>query len=312
MPTIVNPRKVKRHHLMRQHVELSTKVLEVGPLARPVAPKRAGFNCYYVDHLDRDGLIRHYAHAGYDPDSIEEVDFIWKDGDLRDAVPLDHHGTFEVIILSHVLEHLPNPLAFLESCATLLRPGGYVTLALPDKRFCFDLFRPVTTTSDWLDAYRDGRSLHTDSSLFDHATLAVARQAQISWTDVKHATTDLTFLNMSVDRAYARFFEREEKSQSYEDCHASVLTPAAFALIMQECQAIGIAPLTLDYVSSVRGDEFIAHLKLSKRAPITHHDRLQLLTLSAREQLDGFRHIKAADPSPVREFIKRLKKRAAG
>jgi SAM-dependent methyltransferase len=205
-PTPIKRRAGRRHIWMQQHIGRDTKVLEVGPLARPTAPKRAGFNAFYVDNMDRDELIRRYAHTGYDPDSIEEVDFVWRSGDLADAIPEEHHATFEVIVLSHTLEHLPNPIAFLNSCSKLLIPGGYVTLALPDKRYCFDLFRPVSTTGEWLAAFRGKQMLHTDASLFDFATLAVARQAELSWNSSKHTTADLTFLNMTVGQAYARFF----------------------------------------------------------------------------------------------------------
>lgn len=280
---------------MQQHINRATKVLEVGPLARPTAPKRDGFNAFYVDNMDREGLIRQYAHVGYHPDSIEEVDFVWQTGDLADAVPEQHHATFDVVVLSHALEHLPNPIAFLNSCARLLKPGGYVTLALPDKRHCFDLFRPVSTTGEWLAAFRGKQALHSIVSLFDFATLAVARQSQLSWNNSKHTVADLTFLNMSVQQAYARFFaDGSGKSEGYEDCHASVFTPASFALLMQECYAIGVSRLALDFVSTTHGDEFFAHLRLEKRKAINHHDRIQLLALSAKEQSDGFRRVKAA------------------
>ncbi|MGV1756072.1 class I SAM-dependent methyltransferase [Rhizobium sp. A22-96] len=298
-PTLVTPSWVKprqnRSRRLRQYINETTKVLEIGPLARPIAPKRKGYNAYIVDNMDREGLLRQYAHAGYDPSSIEEVDFVWSSGDLADVVPEEHHATFEVIVLSHVLEHMPNPLAFFSSCARLLKPGGYVTLALPDKRHCFDLFRPVTTTAQWLAAFRAKTTAHNEISLFDYATLAVARRAEIAWDRSKHKTQDLTFLNMNIESAYARYFSGGDRnSNSYEDCHASVFTPASFALVAQECHAIGVSRFALDYVSITREHEFIAHLRLEDRKPISHHDRIQLLALSAKEQSVGYRGVKIA------------------
>lgn len=306
-PSWINPYRSRKRRL-RKHIGLTTKVLEIGPLARPIAPKREGYNSYTVDNMDRDGLLAQYAHAHYDPESIEEVDFVWNAGDLADAVSEEHHATFEVIVLSHVLEHLPDPIGFLNSCSRLLKPGGIVTVALPDKRHCFDLFRPVTTTGQWLTAFRQKATAHNDLALFDYATLAVAKHGELSWPDSRHAARDLTFLNMSLESAYARFFADDaRRPEGYQDCHASVFTPASFALLAQECEAIGVSSLALEFVSVARGDEFFAHLRLVQRQPISHHDRMQLLALMAREQSEGFRRIKVARPSLLRTALEGLK-----
>ena len=41
-------------------------------------------------------------------------------------------GSFDAITLWDVLEHVPDPLAMLHRCRTLLRPGGYIFLNVPD------------------------------------------------------------------------------------------------------------------------------------------------------------------------------------
>jgi 2-polyprenyl-3-methyl-5-hydroxy-6-metoxy-1,4-benzoquinol methylase len=71
-------------------------------------------------------------------------------------------GTFTALIASHVLEHVPDPIAFFQSPATLLHPKqGSIRLALPDRRLCFDLFRPASTTGRVLAAHRGDGSRHT-------------------------------------------------------------------------------------------------------------------------------------------------------
>jgi SAM-dependent methyltransferase len=48
-----------------------------------------------------------------------------------EAPVLERHGPANLVLLSHVLEHLPNPLASLVQLHKLLRPGGFVYVELP-------------------------------------------------------------------------------------------------------------------------------------------------------------------------------------
>lgn len=41
-------------------------------------------------------------------------------------------ATFDLIVLHHVLEHLPDPLAVLQACRQRLAPGGRVVIAVPN------------------------------------------------------------------------------------------------------------------------------------------------------------------------------------
>lgn len=40
--------------------------------------------------------------------------------------------SFDVVVLSHILEHLPNPVEALKEAARILRPGGIVAIAVPN------------------------------------------------------------------------------------------------------------------------------------------------------------------------------------
>ena len=52
--------------------------------------------------------------------------------------------SLDFVIASHVLEHLPFPLAALRQWYEVLRPGGVLLLKIPDKRYTFDLRRRRT------------------------------------------------------------------------------------------------------------------------------------------------------------------------
>src|SRR5262249_61606878 len=46
-------------------------------------------------------------------------------------------GTFDAVVALEVLEHLPNPRAFLERAATLLKPDGALLLTMPNRHRVF-------------------------------------------------------------------------------------------------------------------------------------------------------------------------------
>jgi ubiquinone/menaquinone biosynthesis C-methylase UbiE len=62
----------------------------------------------------------------------------------------------DFVIANQVLEHLENPLLALENMLRVVKPGGVVFLSLPDKRYTFDVDRPVTPFAHILQDYRLG------------------------------------------------------------------------------------------------------------------------------------------------------------
>jgi SAM-dependent methyltransferase len=69
---------------------------------------------------------------------------------------LDAFGssTMDFVIASHVVEHMPNPLGFLDGIHTVLRPGGTLVLVVPDRRKTFDRGRSATEISHVVDDHR--------------------------------------------------------------------------------------------------------------------------------------------------------------
>ena len=43
-------------------------------------------------------------------------------------------ASYDAIVMSHVIEHLPDPIATLTACASLLRPGGKLVAVTPNTR----------------------------------------------------------------------------------------------------------------------------------------------------------------------------------
>ncbi len=139
--------------------------LEIGPSHRPVAPKKSGFNVKILDHLDTAGLRDKYRSHGVDVEAIEEVDYVWSGESLSTLVD---DRKFDWIIASHVIEHTPDLIGFLNECEKILSDTGVLSLAVPDKRYCFDHFRETTSLSRVVDANFLKLTNHTPGTAADY------------------------------------------------------------------------------------------------------------------------------------------------
>lgn len=148
-------------------LDRSMRLVEIGGSHNPLGPRS---DVVVVDHDDRAGLVAKYEHEpDVDVSRIEDVDVVWTAGLLADAVPAERHGTIDAILASRVIEHVPDPVGFLQSVEQLLAPGGRLVLAVPDMRSCFDLLRAPATTGALVEAHVIGAGTHSLRSLFDFA-----------------------------------------------------------------------------------------------------------------------------------------------
>jgi hypothetical protein len=135
---------------------------------------------------------------------------------------------------------------------------GIVLLAVPDKRFCFDYFRPVTLTGEVIAAHRDARTRHTRLTAFSQIAYSSTTDHGTWWG--QHEIQGLTLVYSALDDAHKSMLELDEAGE-YVDYHAWVFTPSSFQLILLELNALGYIALKVDAVFPVSGCEFIVHLR---------------------------------------------------
>jgi SAM-dependent methyltransferase len=236
-----------------------SRIVEIGAGYSPVAPKAAGWNTHVVDHADRETLRAKYAAANVDCNAIEEVDSIWRDGPLHKAVPASLHGRFDTLIASHVIEHLPDLVGFLGSAARLLTTDGVIAAALPDKRYCFDCFRPATTTGDILEAHAAQRTRHSLRTAWDNTAYAVTMDGQMAWGPWRIGQPRF-FDQFAVSARLAAEFQNDA-SLPYRDYHAWQFTPAIFELVMLELGQLGVIDWRISEITETENLEFFVFLR---------------------------------------------------
>jgi SAM-dependent methyltransferase len=252
----------------------SGKGLEIGPSHNPLMPKAAGFDVEILDYLDANGLRRKYAAASVDLLAVEEVDYIADGRPMTEVIGERHR--YDWIVASHVIEHVPDLVAFLIDCEALLKPGGSLVLAVPDKRCCFDILRPVSTMGQVLQAHVDRRKRPWPGVIFDDLAYARKRSGRIGWSLGDSEPLD-EFRTLDSAR---RFFEQTCRDESYVDVHCWVFVPSSFRLIINTLAAFGMTGLReLDFRDA--GGEFYA--VLSTRAPPQALD-LGALALAAQTE----------------------------
>ncbi len=281
------------------------RILEIGPSFSPIAPRSAGWNTTTVDHDTQEGLIAKYRDAPHvDVSRIEPVDHVWRGGKLHELLPPDTRGGFRAVIASHVLEHLPDPLGFLASCAMLVDRDGMLLLALPDKRWCFDIFKPATTTGQWLAALDAAPTRHSGATLFDDLARAAVLGDRIGWG--RETLAELRLMHPLETAIEAWQSERGAADRPYRDAHAWHFTPASFELLILESAAAGLCDWRVDWLAPQPAVEFLVRLRRGAAAfePAEARDRrrlalLRTMLLELRELTDHLPELQPRVPPPV-------------
>ncbi len=237
----------------------------------------------------RAAPLKYAGNDTVDVSRIQDVDFVWRAGSLDSAVPPIHHGTFDACIGSHIIEHMPDIVSFFQSVRRLLTPSGVISLIVPDKRFCFDFFQPITMTGDVLEAHRTRTDRHTRAAEFNAVAYTVRAGGLIAWG--QHATGSLAFDDGNLRAASANVFG-ERETDEYRDVHGWYFTPASFQLIIVELGAMGHLDFRPVASSETVNCEFFVTLGPG-RPKYTDEQlrtlRMELLTnilLEVREQTD--------------------------
>ncbi len=124
--------------------------IEIGALHSPLKVPPS-VRVKYVDRMTTPDLRKQYPELN----ALNLVDIdITDDGERLDSI---QGSTQDFVIANHFIEHCQNPLMTLSNMFRVLKQDGILYLTVPDKRFTFDIDRPVTPLDHiWRDFEEGG------------------------------------------------------------------------------------------------------------------------------------------------------------
>jgi SAM-dependent methyltransferase len=208
---------------------------EIGPLCSPIVTRDEG-RVFYVDHTDTESLKAKYANdASVDVSKIVDVDAIWGDNSLKEALRED--VGLDYVIASHVIEHVPDLVTWLEEVRAVLRPDGELRLAIPDRRFTFDYMRGETRLSDVLTAYLVRARVPQPHEVLDFVLNAKKIDLQKAWRGEIDVSELVPYYSFDDAMNIARDVRQ---NGTYHDTHCWVFTPRSFSALFESLASFGL------------------------------------------------------------------------
>ena len=203
--------------------------IEIGALHSPLEIP-SNVTIRYLDRMPVDQLRQQYPELS--EDNLVELDII----DNGETVASISNNSLDFVIANHMIEHCQNPIFSIENWLRVLRAGGILYLAVPDKRYTFDCERPVTSLEHLIRDYTEGPEWSMNSHFEEWNRLV----NKVSEDDLVVKTKHLIERNYSI--------------------HFHVWTPVEFLELILYCQKHLFFPMEIELLQK-NSMEFIAILK---------------------------------------------------
>lgn len=238
------------------------KGIEIGPLDHPLVPKSEG-DISYVDYADASFLREKYRE---DPNvvtaNIPETDAVWGERTLAEALGARH--AFNYAVASHVVEHVPDLISWLDELHTVLKPGATLRLAVPDRRYTFDFMRHDSAVSEAVTAHVLRLRAPSPGQLIDSALNHHVVDVREMWAGAAARQPRYSRVER-LQHAVGCARQIIEKGV-YIDVHCWVFTPASFCELMEQLVALGYLRFACELLWDTERDEdeFIVVMRSSE------------------------------------------------
>jgi len=278
--------QISRQRVFAPYVQRHYRGIEIGPGYRPTFPKSDGYAVTVVDHCPTAELIAKYEADITIPKDlvrqIEAVDVVWTEGSYRDLPGLG--DGVDYVAASHVIEHATDLCGFLADCSSLLKEGGFLLLAIPDRSCVLDYYRPASTVGDVLLAHLLPQAYDLKSqmdeiwygALLDGGGAWSMAHLQLATSEgrvptAQHPASLSSFVWSNGPRRVAQAAGK----MPYRDAHRWVFDPVSFEELASFLAVNALTGLTLEAMPGSFECEFYAVLRKQSGAKLPETESLE-------------------------------------
>lgn len=273
---------MNREEKILRHIDKNGYGIEIGPSHNPIAPKNSGYRVHIIDYMSREQLMVKYRDHGININKIEEVDFVWKGESYSELTGKAKH--YDWIIASHVIEHAPDLIGFLNDCDAILKDDGVISLVVPDKRYCFDYYRPISGISKIIDSHFQKSTYHTPGTVAEYFLNVASKSGKIAWDLI--TTGEYRFVH-SIEKAIEGM-NSVVNENAYLDVHAWCFVPHSFRLIIHDLFCLGFIPFKEIDFHQTDGCEF--YITLGRKGKVNNKSRIEMLEIIEYEINEASRY----------------------
>jgi len=250
----------RRRYLFQRFELAGKKVLELGALDMPTFESHEA-DVDYMDYYSDDEFRVIAAEGGLSRPVHALVSVKHAIKDKYFASRIDDR--YDLIIAAHVIEHIPDPLAWLSELANLLTPDGCVFLAIPDRRYTFDYLRRETTA---IDLIRNFHLKATSPDLYTVADFLYFKRNLLGldfWRTPEVIAERIAEAPMTLPAALAQAERALASGSEHATIHCGVFSHPTFSELWKGIVQTGIVALDLQETADVQrdGNEFWALLR---------------------------------------------------
>lgn len=233
------------------------RILEIGPLHQPLL-SRDNVDVRYADYCSREELIEKYKNdPAVDKEAIVSVDYVTGGGSILEAIPAPK---FDLIVASHVIEHVPDLIGWLGDLRSLLTDRGLLAFVIPDKRYTFDVHRRLTIYREIALAHQERWARPSLWSVIDYFTNVVRVNSAELWKDPNVANeAERCVLPSEVGHMIARWDKGE-----YIDVHTWVFTPVSFKDLFEQIRRESRLGLQIEFFQPTMPTDLQFFVRLRK------------------------------------------------
>ncbi len=255
---------VDRIETLLNGLDMKGTGLEVAPYFNPAIDAEK-YDVRYTDYISTEEIL---AKANENPGAkgkkIPEINFVWVPGkSLKECV--NENIEFDYALASHVIEHVPNTIGWLNHILETMRVGAKLALAVPDRRRTMDYYRRETTLGELVGNWIANPANPTPTQVIDFLSQSFydnrTEENGFKMLDVENIPFE------EIDRHYTdedalTFAAFTHNQNHYLDVHCTVWTPESFVEVFNRVVGMGLLNVKLsEPIVAPERDEFILHME---------------------------------------------------